>query len=211
MRPLDKPQLRFLGRASLCLAATLTLWWLVLRGPLLDWVRLSTAVLLDAAGGFRAETSVAVRDTGVWVLQAPVPFAAARFRSVKLELPQWVPTVQTVSLPLYWALVLAAGRGRFWWRALIQGSLLLLAIPPFSLLVYAAHVVQRNLYPHSALRIFLDFADYICGTVLPYLAPVLLALVFLPDLRARILTPGPVTRLPAAPGPNQTGISDLKR
>src|SRR5262249_59765100 len=102
---------------------------------------------------------------------------------------QWVPTVQTVSLPFFWALILAAPRPRDWWRALAAGTVVLLVIPPISLLVYTAHVIQHNLYADStaALGKFLDFADYVCGTVVPYIAPVLLALALNRHLRAMIL------------------------
>jgi hypothetical protein len=178
--------------------AALVLWWLVLLGPLLDWVRFSSAVLLDAAGGFSAETSIVAQPGGIWIIQAPVPAAPAataspvnggRFRSLKLQVPQWIPTVQTVCVPLYWALILAAPRGRAWWRALILGTVLLLALAPVSLLVYAAHAVQRTLYPESAafLRAVLDFADHICGSVLPYAAPVAMALALNRELRMKIL------------------------
>jgi hypothetical protein len=198
MPPPDRPQLRFLARVSVLFSAALALWWLVLLGPLLDWVRFSTAVLLDAAGAFQTETSVTIQTGGVWAIQAPVPGTSAtmrnlgagvRFRSIRLEVPQWVPTLQTVSLPLYWALILAAPRSRGWWRALAIGTVLLLAIPPLSLLVYAAHVIKRNLYPQSAaaLGALLDFADYVCGTALPYIAPVVMALALNREFRSMIL------------------------
>jgi hypothetical protein len=194
----DKPQFRFLTRFSGLFVAALALWWLVLVGPLREWVRLSTAVLLDAAGAFQSETSVAIQPDGTWMIQAPVPGTSAamrdlgarvRYRSIRLQVAQWIPTLQTVSLPLYWALLLAAGRTRGWWRALAGGTAVLLAIPPVSLLVYAAHVIQRNLYPHSAPKYaaLLDFADYVCGTALPYITPVLLALAMHRNLRATIL------------------------
>jgi len=193
----DRPQLRFLARVSVAFAACLALWWLLLVGPLLEWVRFSTAVLLDAAGGFRTETAVIVQGGGVWMIQAPVPAApdaarlgaGVRFRSLKLQLEQWIPTLQTVSLPLFWALILAAPRGRGWWRTLLFGTAILLVFPPVSLLVYAAHAVQRTLYPHAAapLRGLLDFADYVCGTALPYIAPVATAVALHPQFRVMVL------------------------
>jgi hypothetical protein len=198
MSPPHKPQLRFLARVSVLFAAALALWWFAMRGPLLEWVRLSTAVLLDAAGGFRTDTAVVIQPAGVWMIQAPVPSPSAgknlgaggvRFRSLKLQVPQWVPTVQTVSLPFFWALILAAPRPRGWWRPLAIGTLVLLAIPSLSLLVYAAHVVQRNVYPDAGGGIgwLLDFADYLCGTVLPYIAPLLLAVALNRQLRSMIV------------------------
>src|SRR5262249_44236966 len=138
--------------------ASLAIWWLVLVGPLRSWVRLSTAVLLDAAGAFQSETAVVIQPDGVWMIQAPVPGTSAamrslgsqvRFRSIRLEVAQWVPTLQTVSLPLYWALLLAGGGTRRLWRPLAAGTALFLAIPSVSLLIYAAHAIQRNLYPQS--------------------------------------------------------------
>src|SRR5262245_23055026 len=133
MLPPHKPKLRFLARVSVLFAAALELWWFVLLPPLLEWVRLSTAVLLSAAVGFRTDTAVVIQPAGVWMIQAPVPSPSAknlgagvRFRSLKLQVPQWVPTVQTVSLPFFWALMLAAPRPRGWWRPLVIGTLVLM-------------------------------------------------------------------------------------
>jgi hypothetical protein len=215
MPPPDRPQLRFLARVLVLFAAALALWWLVLVGPLLQWVRLSTAVLLDAAGGFRMETAVIIQGGGVWMIQAPVPAApttnlgrGVRFRSLKLPVAQWIPTLQTVSLPLFWALILAAPPARGWWRALALGSVVLLLFPPLSLLVYSAHVVQRTLYPNSLLRGLLDFADYVCGTALPYIAPVVVALAVNRELRAKILG---ATEYGTAAGPSRRKVLNRTR
>jgi hypothetical protein len=205
-----RPQVRFLARGSLLLAGMLALWWLALRGPLLDWVQFSAEILLQSIPGVRAATGVTIGAGGVWELQVPVPADSetirrlgpeARFRSVRIQVADWIPTLDTAGLPLYWAIWLAAPWSRRW-GGLLTGTGILLAVAPFSLLSYTAHVVQVNLYPQApaALAAAIAFADHLTGTVVPFLLPVVLALGLHRGLRAMILFGEPEPDPSAHPG-----------
>jgi len=189
-------QLRFLLRASLLLLALLAVWWFALRRPLLDWVQFSAELLLQSLPAVHSPTSVDVDAARVWDLQVPIPGG----RSVHIRAGESVPTMFTVSLPLYWAILFAGPWSRRLWTSFALGTAILLLLPPPSLLVYAAHVVKLNLFPHAApaLGYFLNFADYFSATVVPFVLPPLLALGLYPDLRSVVLTGLP---LPADPSP----------
>lgn len=186
MPPRDKPQLRFLLRSSLLLAALLAVWWYALRGPLLDWVQFSAEVLLQSLPGVHTPTGVTVETGHIWNLQVPVPGG----HSIHIRAEERIPTLYTLSLPLYWAVLFAAPWSWRMGRSLALGTAILLLIQPISVLIYAAHVIKLNLYPNSAyaLGVLLNFADYMAMTVFPYVLPVLLALALYPDLRTLVLT-----------------------
>jgi hypothetical protein len=185
-------QSRFLLRASLSLAVLLVVWWFALRPPLLAWTRISTDVILNAIPGAPLQTGV-TSGSGVWVLQAPVRSQGV-WRNVRLETVERLPTQLTIAVPLFWAILLAAPRVPRRPLTWIGGTLLLLAIPPAGLLLYAAHVVQMYVYPGAPAigRAVLSGADYFASAVLPYVGPVLLALALDGELRKSVIG-GPVS------------------
>jgi len=186
---------RFLLRASILFIAFLALWWFVLRLPLLDWVQFSSEFILQHLPGVHSPTSVNIQTGRVWNLQVPVPGG----RSVHILAEERLPTLYTVALPLYWAVLIAAPWSRRLLRAVAIGTGILLLTPSLTLLTYAAHVVKLNLYRDAApaLGYFLNFADYLGSTVVPYVLPPLLALALYPDLRCLVLTGTPFA--PAKP------------
>ncbi len=194
---------RFLIRATLFFVALLPLWWFVLRLPLLDWVQFSSETLLQSLPAVHSPTGVSIETGRLWNLQVPIPGG----RSIHIRAEERVATLPTVALPLFWAVLLAAPGSRRawswqWLRALALGTAILLALPAVCVLVYAAHVVQVNLYPAASpvLRYVLKYADYVVDNVLPYFLPVLLSLLLYPDLRALVLSyPPAVQRLATAP------------
>jgi len=202
-------QLRFLLRASLLFIALLALWWFVLRLPLLDWVQFSSEFILQHLPGVHSPTSVNIEAGRVWNLQVPVPGG----RSIHLRAEERLPTLYTVALPLFWAVLFAGPWSRRLLRAFAIGTGILLMTPAISLLIYAAHVVKLNLYRSAApaLGYTLNFADYLGSSVMPYLFPPLLALALYPDLRSIILTGTPfapkfaakATARPSGPRPNR--------
>jgi hypothetical protein len=189
-------QLRFLLRASLLFIAFLLLWWFVLRLPLLDWVQFSAEFILQHFPGVHSPTSVNIEAGRVWSLQVPVPGG----RSVHLRAAEYLPTLYTVALPLYWAVLFAAPWSRRIWGAFAIGTAILLLVPAVSLLIYAAHAVKQNLYRDAApaLGYALNFADYLGASVMPYVFPPLLALALYPDLRSLVLTGTPFAPKPDA-------------
>jgi hypothetical protein len=192
-------QLRFLLRASLLFIALLSLWWFVLRLPLLDWVQFSAEFILQHLPGVHSPTGVNIEAGRVWNLQVPGPGG----RSIRIMAEERIPTLYTVALPLFWAVLFAGPWSRRLVRAFATGTAILLPIPAVSLLIYAAHVVKLNLYRSAApaLGYTLNFADYLGTNVMPYLFPPLLALALYPDLRSIVLTGTPFAPKPAPKTP----------
>jgi hypothetical protein len=192
-------QFRFLLRASLLFLALLALWWFVLRPPLLDWVQFSADLILQHLPGVHSPTGVHIEAGRVWNLQVPVPGG----RSVHVRAEERIPTIYSVGLPLFWAVLFAGPWSRRLLRAWAIGTAILLPIPAFCLLVYAAHVVKLNLYRSAApaLGYTLNFVDYVGVNFMPYLFPPLLALALYPDLRSIVLTGTPFAPEPAAKAP----------
>jgi hypothetical protein len=185
-RPLS-PQARFVLRATLAFAVLLVVWWIALRPPLLWCCRVATDVILAAIPGAPLRTGVTVAGD-LWVVQAPVRTAGI-WRNTRVETGSRLPTQLTVAVPLFWAILIAAGRFRREWTAWAAGTLVLMAIPPVGLLLYTAHVIQMYVFPGAPtiIRAAITAADYIASTVLPYVGPVLAAIRFHPDLRRHVL------------------------
>jgi hypothetical protein len=189
-------QLRFVLRASILFIALLVFWWFVLRLPLLDWVQFSAEFILQHLPGVHSPTSVNIEAGRVWNLQVPVPGG----HSIHLKAEERLPTLYTVALPLFWAVLIAGPWSRRLLRSFAIGTAILLPIPAISLLIYAAHAVKLNLYRSAspALGYTLNFADYVGANFMPYIFPPLLALALYPDLRSIVLTGTPFAPQPHA-------------
>ena len=197
----DKPQFRFAARASLLLAGTLTLWWFVLRPPLLEWVRFSGALLLRSIPVGHAPTGIQVTPGGTWNLQLPAP--GTPYRSARVAAEDRLPTLYTVNLPVFWAFLFAGPWSWRLWRSFLVGSGVLLLVQPLSLLAYGAHVLVLHVYQHppAVAALLVSFADYLGNSVLPYMLPLFLAFALQGDLRALVLSGEPRAPEPAAPAP----------
>ncbi len=108
---------------------------------------------------------------------------------MKVEGAGRFPVLFTVSLPLYWAIMLAApGRRRLWPMASGTGVLAVVAL--LSIAVYAIRLVGG--YFHLAMEgipgFLMDSAAYLATGVAPYFGPVLVALWLNGELRGLILT-----------------------
>jgi len=112
-----------------------------------------------------------------------------KIRSMKVEASGKYPILFTVSLPLYWAILLAApGRRRLWRMA--SGTAVLATFALLSIAVYAIRLVGG--YFHLATEglpgFLMDSTVYFATGVVPYLGPVLIALALNEELRGMILT-----------------------
>jgi hypothetical protein len=111
-----------------------------------------------------------------------------KIRSMKVEGAGRYPILFTVSLPLYWAILLAApGRRRL--LRMASGTAVLAAFALLSIAVYAIRLVGG--YFHLAMEglpgFLMDSAMYFATGVVPYLGPVLVALSLDGELRGLIL------------------------
>ena len=205
-RQLSDP-LRFLLRALVLLALMLALWWLVLLNPLLAGLRLSAELTLRLLPGGGSGSHVTIGPDRNWTFQVPAPAALLnqertqqllgaaaagaghiKIRSMKVEGTARYPILFTVSLPLFWAILLAApGRPRLWRMA--SGTAVLAILALLSIAVYAVRLVGGyfQLTTEGFPGFLMDSAMYLAAGVVPYLGPVLVALSLDGELRGLIL------------------------
>jgi hypothetical protein len=198
---------RFLLRALVLLAVMLVLWWLVLLNPLLAGLRLSTELTLRLLPGASSVSHVTIGPDRNWTFQVPAPAAVVnqestqqmlgaaagsghiRIRSMKVEGAARYPILFTVSLPLYWAIMLAApGRRRI--LRVASGTAVLAIFALLSIAVYAIRLVGGyfQLATEGLPGFMMNSAMYLAVGVVPYLGPVLVALSFDGELRDLILS-----------------------
>jgi hypothetical protein len=211
--------LRFFLRALVFLALMLALWWLVFLNPLLAGLRFSAELTLRLLPGGSSVSHVTIGPDRNWTFQVPAPaavlnqertqqmLAAAaagsghiKIRSMKVEGDARYPILFTVSLPLYWAILLAAPG---WRRLLLRiscGTAVLAAFALLSIAVYAIRLVgdSFHLATEGLPRFLMASAEYLAVGVVPYLGPVLLALSLDGELRGLILAGGEAAPAPAS-------------
>ena len=212
--PALKPQIRFLLRGSALLGGLLTLWWFVLLGPML--------YLLKGAG----EVFMHIEETpnGGWTLRVPLektlpatpqhPFAQ-QIHSIDFDMPRSDTIAFTFSIPVYWAIVLAAPGLRRSLRPLLLGTALMSVVEVAMLLVFAG-ITARNVASQlggtggttgdvtgdAAGQWIRHVGEYLIANVLPYAVPFVLALSLHRELRAAVF---PWGREAAAPAPTTSG------
>jgi hypothetical protein len=221
-RHLSDPS-RFLLRALLFLALMLALWWLVLLNPLLAGLRLSAELTLRLLPGGSSVSHVTIGPDQNWTFQVPAPAAVVnqaqtqqmlgaaaagsgriKIRSMKVEGTARYPILFTVSLPLFWAILLAApGRPRL--LRMACGTAVLAIFALLSIAVYAVRLVGGyfQLTTEGFPGFLMDSAMYLAAGVVPYLGPVLVALSLDGELRGLILAgeaePAAAAAVSAAP------------
>ena len=205
-RRLSDP-LRFLLRAMAFLALMLALWWMVLLNPLLAGLRFSAELTLRLLPGGRSVSHVSIGPGRNWTFQVPAPAAVLnqertqqmlgaaaagsgpiKIRSMKVEGAGRYPILFTVSLPLYWAILLAApGRPRL--SRVAYGTAVLAGLALLSIAVYAVRLAGGyfQLTTDGIPGFLMDSAMYLAVGVVPYLGPVLVALSLDGELRGLIL------------------------
>ena len=202
------PQLRFLLRGSLLVVVMLTVWWMLLLDPLLGALRFSTGLALHLLPGNGSMAHASNDPFGNWVLQVPVPgflqksnavqkmFDPAvrpiRLPSLKLAISRDVPILFSLVFPLFWAAALAAPFTRRTWKILLGGTALVGFISVGCIILYAIYMIDRHLgYTTGASNTVLNFFEYLNMHVVPYAAPLLIALALNDDLRAQIFSTDP--------------------
>ena len=186
--PKLKPQTLFLLRGSALLIGLLSLWWFFLLGPMVY-------VLKDFAGAF---LQIQETPAGDWTLRVPLEMTlpasperpvAQQVHSIDFDMPRTDVIAFTFSLPVFWAIVLAAPGWRRNLRPLALGTAIMGAIEVLLLLVYAnvsAHKAAAQLAtapPVAFDQWLLRVADYLTVTVLPYALPFMVAFAVHSGLR----------------------------
>lgn len=190
------PQTKFLLRGSALLIALLILWWFALLDPLLSVLRWSAGV----AGG----QAVSLTAAGDWTFR----FTAGG-RLAEFDMPRTDVIAFTFSLPVFWALLLAAGDLRRSVRPLIIGTALV-AVAETLMLLALARLAGRNIAARMAPNAqdalsgwLANVGEHLIVSVLPYVTPFVIALALHRGLRSQIL---PF----AAPVPQKTAAAPAK-
>ena len=154
------------------------------------------------AGGFLynypASKLISIAPNGDWTFELPIEFsvsqngAAVRAHSITFDMARADVSTFTFSLPVFWAVTLAAEWTARTRRALLRGTLIC-GVAEIVLLLIEAHIVAHReiatlTQSHDALAgWFLHLSDYLVVSVLPYIGPFVLAIWLHEGLRARIL------------------------
>jgi len=187
--PRFKPTTRFLISGSALLIGILALWWVALRGPMLDLLR-------DAVGVF---LQVKENPAGDWAVRAPLekllPPTAQRhvvrqIHFVNFEMSRSDVTRFIFSLPVYWAIILASPGAKRKLRSLLIGTAVMAALEVAGLLAFldlTAYNVIAQIQGDPGFQWGRRLGLYIVPNVLPYVLPFGVALSLHRELREQIL------------------------
>jgi hypothetical protein len=200
--PFASPQTRFLLRGSALLIALLALWWFLLLNPLLFLLRGAVDVCGAAVLGSDSREFVRETPQGDWSVRVPLEIAApasapgrsgpTAIHSIDFDIARADVIAFTFSLPVYWAIVLAAPGIRRVLRPLVFGSLLIAVLEIVLFLAFAeifAHKIAAGLSAPegTAASWHLRLGEYLVVGVIPYVAPLLVAFALHRDLRSQVL------------------------
>ena len=206
-------QTRFFLRASALLAGLLVLWWLVLLNPLLFLLSRSANSCGSMIPGWPSR--FVTESSGGWTIEVPIEAVlppspdrpvAAPVHSIDFDLAASDAGAFTFGLPVYWAIVLAAGEFKRTLRPLLLGTLAMWAAEIAMLLVYVEIFSHKMVAgwmadPAPVANWFYRFGEYLLVSVIPFVAPFAIALWLHTGLRRQILLLGGAqTASAAAPG-----------
>ena len=226
----DRPYARFLVRGSALLILLLVFWWFLLLNPLLFLLRVSAETFGSLILGGDSRQFVTETPSGDWSFRVPLEVAganllhqpgAAQIHSIDFDVARPDVNAFTFSLPVYWAIMLAAPGRRRGIRPLIFGTILM-AILEIVLLLIFVEICARNaaaqLAPQGGLtKWFLHFGEYLVVSVIPYAAPFVMAISVHRELRSQIFRGGQAPAFSDAwrpslqPGAAQTGRPGSKK
>jgi len=196
-----RPQTRFLLRGSLLLILVLVLWWFLLLNPLLLLLRGTGEFFGSLVFGADSRGLITETASKDWSFRMPMDVVVAN--AAQRSLPAQIHSLEfdilrsdliafTFSLPVFWAVFLAAPDIRRHWRGLALGSLLVILLETILLLLFvetsarnvAAELSQSQ---SGAEKWLLHVIDYLAVNVIPYLGPFIIALALHPALRVQVL------------------------
>jgi hypothetical protein len=178
--PKLKPQTQFLLRGSALLIGLLSLWWFGLMNPMV-------AALQVAAGSV---IHIEETESGDWTMRVPLEMTlpasperpvAQQVHSIDFDMPHSDVIAFTFSLPVFWAIVLAAPGWRGNLRPLAIGTAIMAVAEVLLFLTYAqvaAHRSAAQLAPElqgAWGQWAIKFGEYLIVSVLPYAIPLIVA------------------------------------
>jgi hypothetical protein len=188
--PAFEPQVRFLLRGSALLIGLLTVWWLVLLGPMMYMLK----------GAAQAFVLIRENPTGNWTLRVPLERTlpvtpqrpvALQIRSIEFDLARTDLVGFTFSLPVYWAVLLAAPGVRRSLRPLLLGTALMSGVELILLWGFvqigARNAAAQYAADNDAVGEWIrQVGEYLVVNVLPYAVPFVIALSLHRELRGEI-------------------------
>ena len=198
--PAARSQVYFLARGSALLVALLALWWFLFLSPLRFLLRESVQIFGSLVFGVSSSEIVTESQSGSWTFRIPVEAVIpnspehpgpTRIHSIDFDVAYSDLNAFTFSLPVYWAIMLAAPGLRHNIRPLIWGTILMAMLEIVLLLVFV-EISARNVVGQLAQSLdgwtkwWLHFGDYLVVNVIPYAAPFLIAIPLHPELRRQI-------------------------
>ncbi|MDP8989305.1 MAG: hypothetical protein M3N41_04400 [Acidobacteriota bacterium] len=195
MRTLE-PQTRFLLRGSASLIGLLALWWFVLADPMLY-------LLKGAAAAF---VEIDEHPSGDWTLRVPVDVTlkatSQKIESIDFDMARSDAITFTFSLPVLWAIFLAAPAYKV--RPLVIGTLVMAAIEVSLLVAFAQCTARENASQFTGADDAIGqwmhrLGAYLTVSVLPYVAPFLVALTLHRQLRDGVFGGAAFASRPHAP------------
>ena len=208
-----KPQTRFLLRGSALLIGLLSLWWFVLLSPLLYGLQGAGAVAGRLVFGGNSGGLIQESPSGDWTFRVPlemiIPASAGQpaqqVHSIDFDMPRTDVIAFTFSLPVFWAVVLAAPGIRRNMRPLVIGTAIMTGVEVVLLLLFAeisARKAGAQLLAGSqgaGEEWLLHFGEYLTVSVLPYAVPFVVAFAVHRDLRWLVFQWGTDPSRPVVP------------
>jgi hypothetical protein len=190
-----RPQVRYSLRAAALFVVMLALWWLALRTPMLFLLRATESVALSLLANSNSTEPIEVDPSGDWNFRVPVEDTngAVKFRAIEFTMSRPDLVLFTFSVPVFWAMVLAAPLGRSGIRALLWGTALVSLIEVVALLAqvemtaYGA-AAELHLSANGLAEWSRNFGSRLVVGVVPFAAPVLAAVGLHRELRSQIFT-----------------------
>lgn len=158
-------------------------------------LRVAESVALRLFANSNSTEPIEVDPSGDWNFRVPVGDGngAVKFRAIDFTMSRPDLVLFTFSVPVFWAMVLAAPMGRSGIRALIWGTALVFLIEALSLLAQVemsayAGAAQLRLSTGGLAAWLRDFGSRLVVGVVPFATPVLAAIGLHRELRSQIFT-----------------------
>jgi hypothetical protein len=206
--PKLRPQARFLLRGSALLIGLLTLWWFVLLNPMVAMLEGAGGVLGGWVFGGKSGELINENASGGWTFRVPLEMTipaspeqpvAQQVHSIDFDIPRGDVIAFTFSIPVFWAIALAAPGLRRNLGSLGVGTLLMVGVELLLLLLFAkigAYKAGAQLVPVSAtVGWLLHVGEYLTVSVLPYALPFMVALAVHRELREHLFHGGNVPHM----------------
>ncbi|MBC7926139.1 MAG: hypothetical protein H7039_10835 [Bryobacteraceae bacterium] len=194
-------------RGSVLLIGLLTLWWFAMVGPMV--------YLLKGAAGIFLNIQEAP-SSGTWTLNVPLERTAPatprqpvaqRIHSIDFDLERADAVAFTFSVPVYWAIMLAAPGVMRHLRQLLLGTALISGLQLVLLLLFV-QITARNVASQldgsddPIGKWIRHLGEYLITNVLPYVLPFVVALSLHVELRRQIFAQSSEIQMlsPSSPG-----------